>query len=78
MHIPHDLQDEFPGEALFIERLVKSNHEFGQLATHYDEVNRQIYRIKSEEEPTCTRSKASGSSSVAFGYRAAEVVSSIF
>lgn len=52
MHIPHDLQDEFPGEALFIERLVKSNHEFGQLATHYDEVNRQIYRIESEEEPT--------------------------
>jgi hypothetical protein len=43
MHIPHELHDEFPGEALFIERLIKSNHEFGQLATHYDEVNRQIY-----------------------------------
>lgn len=52
MHIPHDLQDEFPGEALFIERLIKNNYEFGQLATHYDEVNRQIYRIESEEEPT--------------------------
>ena len=52
MHIPHELQDEFPGEALFIERLIKSNYEFGQLATHYDEVNRQIYRIESEEEPT--------------------------
>jgi uncharacterized protein YdcH (DUF465 family) len=52
MHIPHDLQDEFPGEALFIERLIKSNYEFGQLAIHYDEVNRQIYRIESEEEPT--------------------------
>ena len=43
MHIPHELQDEFPGEALFIERPIKSNHEFGQLATHYDDVNRQIY-----------------------------------
>ena len=52
MHIPHELQDEFPGEVLFIERLIKSNYEFGQLATHYDEVNRQIYRIESEEEPT--------------------------
>jgi len=52
MHIPHELHDEFPGEALFIERLIKSNYEFGQLATHYDELNRQIYRIESEEEPT--------------------------
>ena len=52
MHIPHELQDEFPGEALFIERLTKSNYEFGQLATHYDEVNRHIYRIESEEKPT--------------------------
>ena len=52
MRIPHELQDEFPGEVLFIERLIKSNYEFGQLATHYDEVNRQIYRIESEEEPT--------------------------
>ena len=35
MRIPHELQDEFPGEALFIARLTKSNYEFGQLAgTH--------------------------------------------
>ena len=52
MHIPHELQDEFPGEASFIERLIKSNHEFERLVAHYDEVNRQIYRIESEEEPT--------------------------
>ena len=52
MHIPHELHDEFPGEALFIERLIKRNYEFGQLATHYDEVNRQLHRIESEEEPT--------------------------
>jgi uncharacterized protein YdcH (DUF465 family) len=50
MHIPHELQDEFPGEALFIERLIKSNYEFGQLATHYDEVNRQIYRISKRKK----------------------------
>ena len=52
MRIPHELQDEFPAEAPFIERLIRNYHEFGQLATHYDEVNRQIYRIESEEEPT--------------------------
>ena len=44
--------DEFPGEALFIARLTKSNYEFGQLAARYDEVNRQIHRIESEEEST--------------------------
>jgi uncharacterized protein YdcH (DUF465 family) len=52
MRIPHELQDEFPGEALFIERLTKSDHEFRQLAARYDEINRQIYRIESEDEPT--------------------------
>jgi uncharacterized protein YdcH (DUF465 family) len=52
MRIPHELQDEFPGEALFIARLIKSNYESGQLAARYDEVNRQIHRIESEEEPT--------------------------
>jgi len=52
MRIPHDLQDEFPDEAQFIERLRKSNYELDRLAAHYDEVNRQIYRIESEEEPT--------------------------
>jgi len=49
MHIPHELLDEFPSEALLIERLIKSNYEFGQLATHYDEVNRQIYRVETLE-----------------------------
>lgn len=52
MCIPHDLQDEFHDATQFIERLRRSNYEFERLATHYDEVNRQIYRIESEEEPT--------------------------
>lgn len=52
MRIPHELQDEFPQEVPFIERLLKSNYEFQRLATRYDEVNRNIYRIESEEEPT--------------------------
>jgi uncharacterized protein YdcH (DUF465 family) len=50
--IPHELRDEFPQEAQFIERLATSDYEFGKLATRYEEVNRNIYRIESEEEPT--------------------------
>lgn len=52
MRIPHDLPDEFPDEALLITRLMKTNHLFGRLASRYDEINHQIYRIESEEEPT--------------------------
>ena len=52
MRIPHDLRDEFPDESVLIERLIKADHHFGRLAERYDEVNRQINRIESEEEPT--------------------------
>jgi hypothetical protein len=52
MRIPHELPQEFPQEASLIERLIKSNHDFRKLAARYDEVNRQIHRIESEEEPT--------------------------
>lgn len=52
MHIPHELQEEFPQEVPFIERLIKTNYQFRRLASRYDEVNRNIYRIESEEEPT--------------------------
>jgi uncharacterized protein len=52
MHIPHDLPDEFPEEASLIARMTESNHEFKRLAERYDEVNREIYRIETEEAPT--------------------------
>jgi len=52
MHIPHELRDEFPNEVSLIERTIRTNYEFRRLATSYDEVNRKIYRIESEEEPT--------------------------
>ncbi len=52
MRIPHDLKDEFPDEAQFIERLAATSHEFKRLADCYDQVNRQIYRIESEGEST--------------------------
>jgi uncharacterized protein len=52
MRIPHELRDEFPDQAPLIERLVKTNYEFGRLAAAYDEVNRHIWQIESEDEPT--------------------------
>ena len=52
MRIPHELQDEFPDQAPLIERLMKTSYEFGRLAAAYDEVNRDIWRIESEDEPT--------------------------
>jgi len=52
MHIPHELSDEFPDETVFIARLAKTNYLFRRTASRYDAVNRQIFRIESEEEPT--------------------------
>ena len=52
MRIPHELRDEFPGQRLLIERLTNTNYEFGQLVAAYDEVNRHIWRIESEDEST--------------------------
>ena len=51
MRFPHELRDEFPGQAPLIERLTKTNYEFGRLAAAYDEINRHIWRIESEDEP---------------------------
>jgi uncharacterized protein YdcH (DUF465 family) len=52
MRIPHELRDEFPELGLLIERLTKTNYEFGRLAAAYDEINRHIWRIESEDEST--------------------------
>jgi uncharacterized protein YdcH (DUF465 family) len=51
MHVPHELKEEFSAEAALIERLRKSSHEFGQLASRYDEVNADVHRIESGERP---------------------------
>jgi uncharacterized protein YdcH (DUF465 family) len=52
IRIPHDLQEEFPEEAPLIARTTASSYQFRRLAERYDEVNRKIYRIESEEAPT--------------------------
>jgi uncharacterized protein YdcH (DUF465 family) len=52
MRIPHELPEEFPQDAKFIERWIKTDYEFGRLAARYDELNREIYQIESGDEPT--------------------------
>ena len=52
MHIPHELPEEFREEMRFIEQLAKTDYQFRQLTTQYDEVNKHIFRIESEDEPT--------------------------
>lgn len=52
MHIPHELPDEFPNETALIARLTETDYSFKRLASRYDEVNRQIFRIESDGEPT--------------------------
>ncbi len=52
MRIPHELRDEFPELGLLIERLTRTNYEFGRLAAAYGEINRHIWRIESEDEST--------------------------
>jgi len=52
MAITHQLQDEFPGSAATIERLKRTNYAFERLAAAYDEVNREIWRIESQEKVT--------------------------
>ena len=51
MHIPHELAEEFPDETMLITRLAKTNYLFRRAAGRYEAVNRQIFRIESEEEP---------------------------
>ena len=46
MRFSHDLQEEFPDLRKLIERLIKTNYEFGRLAAAYDEVKRHIWRIE--------------------------------
>ncbi len=52
MKIPHELPEEFPQDQQLVERLTQSDYDFHSLAASYDEVNRNIHLIESEEEPT--------------------------
>jgi uncharacterized protein YdcH (DUF465 family) len=52
MRVPHELSDDFSQEIDLIERMKETDHRFARLATNYEDVNREIFSIESEEHPT--------------------------
>jgi uncharacterized protein YdcH (DUF465 family) len=52
MRVPHELSDDFSQEIDLIERMKEADHRFARLATNYEDVNREIFSIESEEHPT--------------------------
>lgn len=50
-HTPHELSEDFPGQADRIHELKTTNGEFRQLADRYHEVNRAIHRAETNVEP---------------------------
>jgi uncharacterized protein YdcH (DUF465 family) len=49
---PHDVHEEFPGQADRIHQLKVTNGYFARLMDEYNELNRTIHRIESRVEPT--------------------------
>ncbi|MFM2355643.1 MAG: hypothetical protein RLZZ528_1379 [Pseudomonadota bacterium] len=64
-HTPHELADDFPGQADRIHALKRGDPHFARLATDYHEVNRAVHRAEtrvdllSEEEEEHLRKKRS-------------------
>lgn len=51
-HTPHELAEDFPGQAELIHELKMTDGEFRFLADRYHEVNRAIHRAETNVEPT--------------------------
>lgn len=51
-HTPHELAEEFPGEAQLIHDLKISDGAFRALAERYHDVNRAIHRAETNVAPT--------------------------
>ena len=54
-HVPHELHEEFPGQAEAISRLRQRDGHFSRLADRYHQINRAIHRAEAEIEPTSTQ-----------------------
>ena len=50
-HTPHELAEDFPGQAELIHDLKMQDGEFRWLAEKYHEVNRAIHRAETNVEP---------------------------
>lgn len=51
-YTPHELGDDFPGQADLIHELKTSNAHFANLADRYHEINRAVHRAETDVEPT--------------------------
>ena len=49
---PHELGDDFPGQADLIHELRTTNAHFANLADRYHEINRAVHRAETDVEPT--------------------------
>ena len=49
---PHELGDDFPGQADLIHELKTTNAHFAHLADRYHEINRAVHRAETDVEPT--------------------------
>lgn len=49
---PHELGDDFPGQADLIHELKTTNAHFATLADRYHEINRTVHRAETDVEPT--------------------------
>lgn len=50
-HVPHDLPNEFPGQAGLIHDLKVADPHFASLVGRYHEVNRAVHRMETRVEP---------------------------
>jgi uncharacterized protein YdcH (DUF465 family) len=50
-HVPHELHEEFPGQADRIHKLKVEDSHFARLADEYHTVNREIHRAETNVEP---------------------------
>lgn len=51
-HTPHELAEDFPGQADLIHDLKMKDGEFRVLAERYHQVNRAIHRAETNVQPT--------------------------
>jgi len=49
---PHELGDDFPGQADLIHELKITNAHFATLAERYHEINHTVHRAETDVEPT--------------------------
>ena len=50
-HVPHELPEAFPGQAVRIRELKAADAHFAKLADDYHDLNREIHRGETDVEP---------------------------